>query len=188
MNVARMTEISGGSRSPWETLQSEQIYANPWFALRQDQVRTHTGAEITYTYMEHPGAVGVVPLTPQGEIILIRSDRYTVDDWCWEVPMGGRDHENLAVVARKELKDEIGGQSDQLAYINYFYANNGVSNIRCDVFLARDVKLGASQPEDGELIEIKTFSKTEVYRMARAGEITDGMSALCLFLCEPYLS
>ncbi|HBY06867.1 MAG TPA: NUDIX hydrolase [Chloroflexi bacterium] len=182
-----MTRNLGGSRSPWETLKSEKIYANPWFALRQDQVRTHTGAEITYTFMEHPGAVGVVPLTPAGEIILIRSYRYTVNDWCWEVPMGGRDHENIAVVARKELKEEIGGESNQLEYINFFYANNGVSNIRCEVFLARNVRLGVSQPEDGELIEIRVLPKAEVFRMARAGEITDGMSALCLFLCEPRL-
>jgi ADP-ribose pyrophosphatase len=182
-----MTENEGGSRSPWKTLASGRIYENPWFALRQDQVQTHTGAEIIYTFMEHPGAVGVVPVTPQGDLVLIRSYRYTVKDWCWEIPMGGRDHEDLAVVARKELLEEVGGVCQQLEYINYFYANNGVSDIRCDVFLAYGIELGQSQPEETELIEIRVLSKDEVFRMARAGEITDGMSALSLFLCEPYL-
>lgn len=182
-----MPEISAGSSSPWVTLASERIYQNPWFALRQDQVRTHTGAQITYTYMEHPGAVAVVPVTPAGEIVLLRSYRYTVKDWCWEVPMGGRDDDDLEAVARKELLEEAGGVCDTLEYVNFFYANNGVSNIRCDVFLARGVQLGESQPEDAELIEIHCFPKDEVFRMARAGEITDGMSALTLFLCEPLL-
>ncbi len=150
-------------------------------------MRIHTGAEITYTFMEHPGAVAIVPVTPEGEIILIKSYRYTVKDWCWEIPMGGRDHEDLEVVARKELLEEVGGVCQQLEYVNYFYANNGVSNIRCDVFLVREVELGASQQEDAELIEIQVFPKDEVFRMARSGEITDGMSALSLFLCEPYL-
>ena len=84
-----MKETDEGFDSPWDTLSSKRIYENPWYALREDQVRTHTGKQITYTYMEHPGAVAVVPISPSGEIILIRSFRYTVKDWCWEVPMGG---------------------------------------------------------------------------------------------------
>lgn len=182
-----MTDVSEGSRSPWETLSSKRIYENPWYALRQDQVRTHTGAEITYTYMEHPGAVAVVPVTVEDQIILIRSYRYTVRDWCWEIPMGGRDHEDLEVVARKELLEEIGGICQSLEYINFFYISNGVSNGRCDVFLARGVEMGTSQPEDTELIEVKVVPKYEAFRMARAGELTDGLSALSLFLCEPHL-
>ena len=182
-----MTENSEGARTQWKTLASEKIYENPWYALRQDEVRTHTGKQITYTYMEHPGAVAVVPVTPEGEIILIKSYRHTVKDWCWEIPMGGRDHEDIEIVARKELDEEIGGTCASLEYINFFYANNGVSNIRCDVFLAREVKVGASQPEDAELIEVHILPQDEAFRMARSGKVTDGMSALSLFLCEPYL-
>ena len=182
-----MKGASSKVSSPWDTLSSQKIYENSWYALRQDQVRTHTGKQITYTFMEHPGAVAVVPVTPDGEIVLIKSYRYTVNDWCWEIPMGGRDHEDLEVVARKELLEEIGGVCQQLDYVNFFYANNGVSDIRCDVYLAKGVEMGASQPEDAELIEIRVFPKDEVIRMAQAGEITDGMSALSLFLCERYL-
>ena len=182
-----MTEIPEGSRSPWITLSSQKIYENPWYGLQQDRVRTHTGAEITYTFMDHPGAVAVVPITPEGEIILIKSYRYTVKDWCWEIPMGGRDHEDLEVVARKELKEEIGGVCRSLEYINFFYTSNGVSNGRCDVFLARDVKMGVSYPEDSELLKIHVLPKDEVFHLARAGKFSDGLSALSLFLCEPYL-
>jgi len=182
-----VTDNSEGSRSPWQTLSSKRIYENPWYALQQDQVRTHTGAEITYTFMDHPGAVAVVSLTPEGKIIIIRSYRHTVKDWCWEIPMGGRDHEDLEVIARKELKEEIGGVCRSLEYINFFYTSNGVSNGRCDVFLARDVKMGVSHPEDSELLEIHVFPKDEIFRMARTGMFKDGLSALSLFLCEPYL-
>ena len=182
-----MKSTSNGTDPPWETLSSEKIYENPWYGLRQDLVRTHTGKQITYTYMEHPGAVAVVPVTPDGKIVLIKSYRYTVKDWCWEIPMGGRDHADLEVVARKELQEEIGGICRKIEYINYFYANNGVSDIRCDVFLAREVEIGANEPEEAELIEIEVLIKDEVYRMAYAGEITDGMSALSLFLCEKHL-
>jgi hypothetical protein len=56
----------------------------------------------------------------------------------------------------------------------------------CDVFLAKEVVLGENQLEEAELIELKIFSKDEVMRMARTGEITDGLSALAIFLCEPH--
>jgi len=179
--------ISKLDKSPWETLSSKKIYENHWYALRQDQVRTHTGKQITYTYMEHPGAVAVVPVTADQKIVLIRSYRYTVNDWCWEIPMGGRENKDLETDARKELFEEIGGVTSNLEYIHYFYANNGVSDIRCDVFLARDVNVGVNQPEESELIEIEVFPQNEGFRMAYAGEITDGMSALSLFLCEKFL-
>jgi len=182
-----MTEISEGAHTPWKTLLSKKIYENAWYALRQDQVCTHTGAEITYTFMDHPGAVAVVSVTPEGELIVIKSYRHTVKAWCWEIPMGGRDHEDLEVVARKELKEEVGGICQSLEHISYFYTSNGVSNGRCDVFLARDVVLGSNHPEETELLEIFVYPKDKVFRMARAGEFTDGMSALSLFLCEPYL-
>ncbi|MFH1632661.1 MAG: NUDIX hydrolase [Chloroflexota bacterium] len=173
---------------PWETLASERIFENPWFALRQDQVRTHTGAEITYTFMQHPGVVAVVPVTADGQIVLIRQYRHTVKDWCWEIPMGGRDEDNSEQVARKEVFEEAGGTCRDLKYIAAFYAINGVGNIRCEVYLATGVELGASQPEAGELIEIAIETKDEVMRMARAGEITCGMSALALFLCEHHFA
>ncbi len=172
--------------SPWRTLKSEKIYENRWFALRQDRVCTHAGDEITYTFMEHPGAVAVVPILGDGRIVLMRQYRYTVKDWCWEVPMGARNHEDLEVVARQELLEEVGGVTDDLRFVASFYANNGVSDICCTVFLALDVKLGANYPEPGELIEVTINPADETMRMARAGEISDGMSALALFLCEPY--
>ena len=102
-----MKPISKLDKSPWETLSSKKIYENQWYALRQDQVRTHTGKQITYTYMEHPGAVAVVPVTADQKIVLIRSYRYTVNDWCWEIPMGGRENKDLETDARKELFEEI---------------------------------------------------------------------------------
>ena len=171
---------------PWDTLASERIFENPWFALQQDQVRTHTGAEITYTYMQHPGVVAVVPVTADGQIVLIRQYRHTVKDWCWEIPMGGYDEDNSELVARKELLEEAGGVCQDLKYIAAFSAANGVGNIRCEVYLATGVELGSSQPETGELIEVAAKPRSEVMRMTRNGEITCGPSALALFLCEQH--
>ncbi len=171
---------------PWQTLSSKIVHRTPWFELRQDQVRTHNNTEITYTFMDHPGVAAVVPVTPAGQVVLIRQYRYAVQDWCWEIPMGGLDLDDSRAVAHKELLEEVGGTCAEMRHITNFYACNGTSKTIFELYLALGVDLKASQPEDTELIEIVLKSKAEAMQMARAGEITDGESALALFLCEPH--
>jgi ADP-ribose pyrophosphatase len=151
-------------------------------------VRIHTGDEITYTFQEHPGAVFIVPVTADGEIVLMRQYRYPVGDWLCEVPAGavGGD-EGLEAAARRELAEEIGGTAEELRYAGYFFSASSISNLRVNVFLATGVRLGHSVPEVTELIEINVVSVTEALAMARRGEIKDGQSALALLLCEPLL-
>lgn len=181
-------EANAEPPAPWQTLSSEIIYQNPWYALRQDQVRTHAGVEITYTYMDHPGAVAVVPLTSDGRLVMLRHYRYTIRQWCWEIPMGGLDGPDAVDLARRELQEEAGGTCDELLPVGGFYTSNGVSNTYCQVFLARGVDLGVSQPEAAELIRVCPLPLAEALQLAHSGQISDGMSALAILLCEPYLS
>lgn len=124
-------------KQPWETIKSDRLVETEWMAVRQDQVKTHRGEVITYTFVEHPGAVFIVPVTPEGKIVLLRQYRYTVADWCWEVPAGGmhesQDHREIAI---KELHEEIGGTYRDLTYIGSFFLSNGLSNERGHVYLA----------------------------------------------------
>lgn len=154
-------------------------------AVREDQVRTHQGEVITYTLIEHPGAVFIVPLTPEGELILLHQYRYTVGEWCWEVPAGGmyesQDHLKIAV---KELDEEVGGSHGELTYIASFYLSNGLSNERGHVYLATDVVPGDTNLDSTELLEVRRYGLDEAMKMARVGDISDGPSALALLMCE----
>lgn len=73
----------------WKLENSKVIFESLWHNLRQDIVNIQDQDKITYTYMDHPGSVFVVPIAPSGEIILLHTYRYLVDEWCWEVPAGG---------------------------------------------------------------------------------------------------
>ena len=78
-------------------------------------MRLPTGEEIVYTYQEHAGFVTVLPVTTDGQVVMIRSYRYTVDDWCWELPAGGLGDKPgvpLDEVARQELAEETGGSAE----------------------------------------------------------------------------
>jgi ADP-ribose pyrophosphatase len=174
--------------SAWETLDSRFLWQSRWYNLRQDRVRTQTGHEFTYTLVDHPGAVWVVPVTADGQVVLIRSYRYTVDDWCYEVPAGGLSPDlTPEEVARFELLEEVGGTAGELRYVGQFYTSNGISSEVAYVYLATGVQLGEAHPEPTELMEMRLVPVEEALRMAREGEIADGPSALALLWCEPLI-
>jgi ADP-ribose pyrophosphatase len=170
---------------PWQVLGSSTLWESRWYNLRQDRVRAPSGHEFTYTLVDHPGAVWVVPLTADDRVVLIHHYRYPVDDWCTEVPAGG-----LAPgltpeeVARRELLEEVGGTASELRAMGQFYTSNGISNEVAYVYLATGVELADPQREPTELMEIRLVPVAEALRMAREGEISDGPSALALLWCE----
>ena len=174
--------------SPWTTLASEQVFATPWLRIRQDRVRTHTGEEITYSYLDHQGAVTVVPVLDDGRIVLLRQYRYALRAWEWETPAGSIEGaEDGAATAWRELAEEIGGTARDLRHIAAFGVSNGISNQRMTVYLATGVTLGATQHEATELMRVVPLARAEALRMAHAGEMTDGISALALLLAEAHL-
>lgn len=174
--------------NPWTTLAREQPYVTQWLTIHRDTVRTHTGDEITYSYMERPDCVAIVAVTTMGELMLLRQYRYPIRAWCWEVPMGGiEDGEDPAVTVTRELAEEAGGRAASVRYITTFYTANGAVQQQCMVYLAQGVERQQPDHEPTELIHVTTLPVAEALRMAQAGEITDGLSALSILLCAPYL-
>ena len=180
-----------GESLGWQRIATSRLYQSHWHNLRQDQVVLPAGQEITFTYQEHPGFVTVLPVTDDGQIILLRSYRYAVDDWCWELPAGGlgdKPDVSTEEVARQELAEETGAVCRSLNMIGWFYAMNGTSDARCTVFIAQGAHInGATDLEATELSEVHLVPVAQAMQMARDGRISDGDSALALLRCEPML-
>lgn len=174
---------------PWELLGEQRIEVNRFFAYRLDHVRLPSGAELTnFAYLDHPGAALVVPVTPDGNILLIRQYRHNLRQTLWEVPAGSLEDETPEENARKELREEIGGQAESLEFVARFFSSPGRSNAEMFVFLARGVTLGERHLEETEQIAVVPVPVAEALHMARSGLITSGPSALALLLCEPLLT
>ena len=174
----------------WQRLSTDYPVDSPQLRVRRDVVRWPGGRIAPYTYIEGKGAVWVVPVTVEGEIVLIRQFRYTMDDWCWELPAGGfHDFDGSPVeLARRELAEEVGGTSDDWTYVGSFRPGTSFIDSVCHIVLARDVRLDRDpQREPGEIIEVHPVQVARALWMARSGEMADGCSALALLRCEPYL-
>ncbi|MDX1614803.1 MAG: NUDIX hydrolase [Candidatus Promineifilaceae bacterium] len=174
--------------APFTTLSSQIVWSSPWYSVRQDQIRLPDGRPGVYNVVQHPGAVWIIPLTAAGDVILLYHYRYTVDDWCWEIPAGGlKDGLDPKQTARVELREEIGATDGELRYFGHFYTANGISNEVAHIFIAHPVTPGPTHHEPAEVMQVHRKPLDEVLRMARANEISDGPTALALLLCEPRL-
>lgn len=174
---------------PYQTTSSHIAWSCPWYRVRTDEIITPDGRPGVYNVIESPTSVWIVPVTPAGEIVLIHNYRYTIDQWCWEVPAGSVKPDQTELEAAVcELKEEVGGETKEgLLEIGRFYTASGICNELGVYYLARNVSLGEPDHEATEVMEIHPKPVEEVLQMARNGQISDGNTALALLLCAEKL-
>lgn len=176
-----------GASLGWHTTHTSTLFTSPWFDLRSDTVQLPQGCgELTYSYVQHPGSVVVVPVLPDGRVLLIRSYRYPTDSWCWELPAGKLEPDTTPeATAHAELLEELGGTCRTLLPLSDLAIANGFAACRTHFFVALHVALEQpTQREPGEHIQ-----QTEALpmpaaldRLTTSGQ--DGDSALGLLLAE----
>lgn len=167
----------------WETLRSRVAYENPWIRVREDAVLKPDGSPGVYGVVEvRSPAVFVVPVTDDGEVVLIEVERYTVGR-SLEVPAGGTDGEDTLVAAGRELREETGLAADELVDLGPVYSLNGVSDAPGRVVLATRLRHvdGADQAVEG-ICGVRTVPLAELPGVLATGAITDNESLAALLL------
>ena len=186
-----MKEKKLGQTLGWLSRSARYLFESPWHKVRQDEVSLR-GKDLTFTWLEHAGSVFVVPITKAGELVLLRSYRYNVDDWVWEIPAGGigdKRHLSLEDAARAELREETGYTGGTFEPLGTYYSAVGILDLQFTIFLARDVELTHPlELEDSEQVEeVVALPVAEAVRRARSGELNDGESALAVLLAAARL-
>jgi ADP-ribose pyrophosphatase len=180
-----------GSRAGWKQLGSATRFENEIFRVREDEVELAEGKKMKYAYVARDEAVVIVPVTDDGQVVLLRQYRYPVDEWCLEVPAGGtHDTGNEAIeeVAKKELREEIGAKARSLTYINFFYTTSSLTDEKCHVFVAEGVELSRKpKTEASEEIKFELVPIEQALEMARTGAMKTGPCALAVLLSEEHL-
>lgn len=186
-----MDDKPEGAKLGWRVIETTHPFSTPWMRLRQDRIAIADRGEVTYTYEERADAVGVVPVTADGTVLLIRQYRYPLDLWCLEIPAGAmRDHPGATPeeVARIELREEAGATCTAMVPVGFFYVAAASRRQQFHVFLALDVtRSGVIAPELTEQIEHCPMPIRDALHLARTGQIPEGQSALSLLLCERLL-
>lgn len=166
-------------KNPWQTLSGTEHYDNPWINVTEYQVINPKGGRGIYGKVHFKNkALGIIPVDKDNNTWLVGQYRYTLEEYSWEIPMGGGPVEmDILESAKRELKEETGLIAGQWDNIMRLHTSNSVTDEEGFVFLARQLTQGETEFEETEDLLIKKLSLAEAVEMVMNQEITDAISA-----------
>lgn len=165
------------ARAKSKVLRSKIIYKGPIFGIRRDEVLEPTGVRTVREVITHPGSVVVLPVLPDGRIVLIRQWRHATRLFMWELVAGRIDAgENVREAAARELIEETGYRAKRFRVFLDVFPTPGFLEERMYILLAEGLTVGVAEPEEDEKIVAKAFTRAEAEKMIRLGKLRDAKS------------
>jgi 8-oxo-dGTP pyrophosphatase MutT (NUDIX family) len=163
----------------WERLAGENVYSCRIFSIRRDRARfSRDQAEHDFHVIESPDWVNIVPITPSGEVVLVRQFRHGIRDYTLEIPGGMVDADDPSplVAARREMIEESGYDSQRIEPLGSIQPNPAIQSNRCHSFVAYDVERRHSPRFDStEETEVVLAPLAAIPDLIRGGEITHAL-------------
>ncbi|MFA5786590.1 MAG: NUDIX hydrolase [Actinomycetota bacterium] len=187
-----MGEVHGSTLSEvsplggYEVSESRLAFEGQVIRVRVDDVRFSDGSTGTREVVEHRGAVGALPVLPDGRVVLVRQYRHPVGGELIEIPAGKLDLDGEAVESciRRELIEEVGFQAGRLLPAAVFYTTPGFSNELFHLFVALDLSPVAGAPgkhEEADM-QVMILDMDAALDRVRSGEIRDAKTIIALTL------
>jgi ADP-ribose pyrophosphatase len=159
--------------------QIRKVFTGRIFSVNIESITLPRGQTLEAELIRHPGSVVLIPLTADGEIVLVRQYRHAIGRWAWEVPAGSlKPGEDPQAAAIRECHEEIGLIPSSVERLGGFFPTPGYCDEEMNFFRASGLRKPAAgdpaaiQDED-EDIEARPFTVDAVRRMVASGEIVD---------------
>lgn len=154
-------------------LTQEVVFNGQFLRVRLDTVALPNGATAAREIVEHPGAAAIVPLLPDGRVLLVRQYRYAIQRTTLELPCGKLNPgEGAEAAAARELLEET-GCAGRLRYLGCMFSSPGFTNEVLHLFAATELAEGAAQRDPDEFIDTQPLTLADALARVRSGEIVD---------------
>jgi len=166
-------------------ISTETIASGGMLTVKRDKVILPNGHQSQREYVLHPGAVVVVPLLANGNVVLEHQFRYPLHQVFIELPAGKIDpQEDVLTTGQRELLEETGYTAKEWIKLGLQHPCIGYSNEVIHIYMARDLTLGQHQRDDDESLEVFELSLEKCMAMILNGEITDGKTIVAMLFAE----
>ena len=154
----------------------ELMYKGSILDVYKDTMQLADGKTEEWDYVAHrKGAAAVLPVLPDGRILMVHQYRNALDRETLEIPAGSRDSvdEDTKVCAARELEEETGYRSDKISLLLSLRTTVAFCNEFIDVYLAEDLKPGKQHLDEDEFVTVKAYDLDELISMILDGTIED---------------
>ena len=159
-----------------KTVTSQKIYDGKVLHVFKDDILLPNGEPSTREYVKHVGAVCILPLTDDGEVILERQYRYPFHEALIEIPAGKLDSpdEDPRAAALRELREETGAVPHELHYLGDFLGSPAIMGERIRMFFARGLTFREQKLDEDEFLEVFRMPLADLVEEILKGNIPDG--------------
>ncbi len=155
---------------------SEKIFDGTVLHVYRDEILLPDGNPAHREYIRHVGAVCVLPLTDEGEVICVRQYRYPFADVLLEIPAGKLDapDEDPTEAALRELREETGATCKTLSYLGKYYGSPALIGETIHMYMAEGLSFGDMDLDEDEFLEVERIPLSELCEDILAGRVPDG--------------
>ena len=171
-----------------QTIRGEWVFRGKLLQVRRDLVRLPDGASTEREYIEHPGAVTIIALLDDGELVMERQYRYPLRRDVLELPAGKIDPGETSLdCGKRELLEETGYVASSWRYLATMHPVVGYSDERIEIYLAQGLTQQGATPDHDEHLEVFKLPLATALDWVREGRITDAKTVIGLFWAERIL-
>ena len=171
-----------------EQIETKTVYKGIVVDVTHDVVKLSNGNLSKREVVVHPGGVGIVPLTDDNKVIMVRQYRYCLEEEMIEIPAGKLEYgEDPFECAVRELSEETGCTAGRFVELGKIYPSVGFCKETLYLYLALDLKRGEMHLDDNELLSIEEVDIDELIDQINSNKMCDAKSIVGILKAKMYL-
>ena len=164
-------------------LNRELMYKGSILDIYKDTMQFPNGKQEEWAFVSHRmGAAAILPVLPDGRIVMVRQYRNALERETLEIPAGCRDSktEDTGLCAAREMEEETGYRSEHVEYLLSLRTTVAFCDEFIDIYLAKDLEEGTRHLDDAESIDVEIYTIEELCQMVYDGKIQDGKTVAAI--------